>query len=300
MKADATRRWRLPEKYDFFETTRLLRTGRSDPTVRRETDGLWRSTHLPAGAATVHLQLRQDDHIEARAWGDGADCALDSVPAWLGLHQPAFQLPDHPVTNRLLRENGGVRLNDTGNVYEALVNVVLQQLITWNEAACNWRRLVEVLGEPAPGPGNLRLMPTPRTLRRVDIDRLVGLGINRLQARTLKEIAHSASGLQRAAALPTDAAARLLQQVRGVGPWTAASVLGFRLGRPQPVVLGDANLANTLCWALAGEPRGNDRDMLRLLEPFGDQAFLVIRLIHAARIVAPRRAARRRILFGRY
>ena len=38
----------------------------------------------------------------------------------------------------------------------------------------------------------------------------------------------------------------------------AATALGMRLGRPEPIVRGDAKLPHTVCWALAGEPRGSD------------------------------------------
>ncbi len=299
MTPDASRSWGWPASYDFFETTRLLRTGRADPTVRRERDGLWRTARLPAGPATVRLRTVPGEHIEALAWGEGASEAIETVPLWLGLAQPPMQLPAHPATDRLLRDHPGVRLSDTGDLYEALLVFTLQQLITWNEAAYNWRRLVETLGEPAPGPAGLRLAPSPRRLRHASLDTLVRLGINRPQARTLREIALSTRGIRRAAALATDGAMRLLQQIPGVGPWTAASALGFRLGRPDPVIVGDASLPHAVCWALAGETRGSDARMVELLGGFPAQAFVVIRLVHAARIEAPRRSHKRQIVFGR-
>ena len=39
--------------------------------------------------------------------------------------------------------------------------------------------------------------------------------------------------------------------------------------------------------------------MVELLEPFGDEAFRVMRLLLAARIDAPRRAPKRVVRFGR-
>ena len=76
-------------------------------------------------------------------------------------------------------------------------------------------------------------------------------------------------------------------------------VLGLRLGRPEPIVTRDVHLPHTVCWALAGEPRGSDARMMELLAPFGDQAFQVVRLLFAARIDAPRRGPRRPANFGR-
>lgn len=300
MTPDASGCWDWPAPYDFFETTRLLRTGRGDPTVRREPDGLWRTTRLASGPATVHMRIVPGRQIAANAWGEGASEAIEQVPRWLGLAAPPMQLPTHPVTDRLLRDRPGVRLADTGDLYEALLVFTLQQLVTWNAAAYNWRRLVETFGEPAPGPVGLRLVPDARRLRHAAPDTLVRLGINRPQALTLREIALSARGVRSAAALPTDAAMRLLQRVPGVGPWTAASALGFRLGRPDPVIVGDASLPHAMAWALAGEPRASDARMIELLGRFRGQAFVVIRLVHAARIEAPRRSHKRQIVFGRH
>ncbi len=299
MTADDRDGWDWPEQYDFFESTRLLRTGTNDPTLKREADGLWRTARTLEGPATVRITVRDREAIEAKAWGDGARAALDRVPNWLGLNEPVWQLPEHPVTDRLLHENSGVRLNDTGDIFEALVNVILQQQITWNEAAFLWRRVVEEFGEPAPGPADLMLLPEPATLRRAGIDRIAGLGIGRQRAVTLNEVAFSASRLQRAADLPTDEASQLLQKVRGVGPWTAAMVLGLRLARPEPIVFGDVHLPNAVCWALAREARGSDERMAELLEPFAGHAFRVVRLIFAARIEAPRRGPKRETRFGR-
>ena len=119
------------------------------------------------------------------------------------------------------------------------------------------------------------------------------LGVGYARARNLIEVARVAHAVRRASALPTDDATRLLQYVRGVGPWTASFVLGTRLGRPEPVPLGDFHIPNQVAWALAGEPRGDDARMLELLAPFEGQAFRVVRLLFAARIEAPRRGPRR-------
>ena len=299
MSPDERASWPWPAPYDFAETTRLLRTGRGDPVVRREPDGFWRAAHTVGGAATVRVRARPNEGIDAEAWGPGARAALAAVPGWIGLHEPPWQLPPHPVTDRLLQRFPGVRLSDGGNVFEALVNLVLQQLVTWNEAAFTWRRLVAHVSEPAPGPQALLLPPSPGDVRRAGVTELVALGIGQRRARALFDIAFSASRLERIRELPTGEALALLCKLRGVGQWTAAMVLGLRLGRPEPVVFGDVHLPHTVSWALAGEPRGSDARMAELLEPFGAQAFRVVRLLLAARIDAPRRAPKREVRFGR-
>ena len=296
MDPDATATWPLPVPYDFFETTRFLRTGRRDPTVVRRPDGLLRAAHTPEGPATVRLVLAGSGpgaSLAAEAWGPGARAALAAVPLWTGIHEAAWVLPSHPVTDRLLRQHRGLRTSRTDDVFEALVNAVLQQLVTWNEAAMLWRRLAEALGSPAPGPFDLRLSPTPEAVRSAGAARLVSLGVRAPQARTLVEVARRAPGLAQAVTLPTDEAAALLESVPGVGSWTASLVLGMRLGRPEPLPLGDFHMPSVVAWALAGEPRGSDRRMQELLAAFPGQASRVVRLLLAARITAPRYGPKR-------
>ena len=283
--------WPLPAVYDFSETTRLLRTGSGDPTVRRFEDGLWRTMRTADGPATVRLEV--EGELRAEAWGPGAERALGDVPAWVGLEEPAWELPPHPVTDRLLREHPGLRGNDTRDLFEALVVVTLQQLVTWEEAAANWRRMCAELGEEAPGPEGLRLAPEPRTLRRVGPERLRELGVRLPQARTIVELAKVAHALPAVAALSTAEALAKLRTIPGVGPWTAALALGLRCARPEPVPVGDVHLPNTVAWVLAGEERADDARMLELLRPFEGHAFRVLRLIGAARLEAPRRGPKR-------
>jgi 3-methyladenine DNA glycosylase/8-oxoguanine DNA glycosylase len=291
MSPDASCSWPITPPYDFAGSTRPLRVGTHDPTLRHEADGLWRTAHTSDGPATVRLRV-DDRAVHADAWGAGAAAVMRDVPRWVGLHESPWILPAHPVVDRLLREHRGLRSTDTRHVFQALVVVVLQQLVTWEEAAASWRQLCLRLGERGPGPGDLQLSPTPRAIRTAGTVHLQAAGVGPRQARTLQEIARVAHALAPAADMPTDEAAALLQKVRGIGPWTASVTLGLRLGRPEPIPLGDYNLPHTIAWALAGEPRGTDARMLELLAPFSGQAFRVIRLVRAAGIAAPRRGPR--------
>jgi len=290
MTPDASGTWPLPQPYDFFETTRWLRLGVRDPTMRREPDGLWRTAHTEDGPATV--RLRVDAQLRADAWGPGASAVMHDIPRWLGLHEEPWAFPPHPVVDRLLRAHRGVRLTDTRDVFEAMVITVLQQLVTWEYAAMTWRRLIERHGEPAPGPTDLRLSPTARAIRAAGTMHLQAAGIGLKQARTLMTVAGVAHAVRRVTDMPTREAETFLQKIRGIGPWTAGMALGTRLGRPEPIPVADYHLPSTIAWALAGEPRATDARMLELLAPFGDQAFRVVRLVWAARIEAPRRGPR--------
>ena len=58
--------------------------------------------------------------------------------------------------------------------------------------------------------------------------------------------------------------------------------MGFVLGDPDAVPLGDLHLPQEVGRALAGEPGADDARMLELLEPFRGSRFRLLRLLLAA------------------
>lgn len=285
------RRFEPTEPYDLRETVRFLRTGRNDPTFRRTDTGFWRAATYAAGPATVHVR-RDGPSIVAEAWGYGADDALDALPRLLGLHEAPWSLPEHPALRDGSRRHAGLRLTDTGDVFEALLSIVPQQLVTWAEAATTWRRLCERAGQPAPGPEPLLCPPTASDLRTLSLAEVEACGVARRRATTLVQCARAAGRLQEAAAMPTDEAFTRLTAVPGIGPWTAASVLGHRLARPDVLITGDYHLPNTVRWAFERRARGTEADLERLMEPFRGQRFRVTRLLMSMGVTAPKRGPR--------
>ncbi len=55
--------------------------------------------------------------------------------------------------------------------------------------------------------------------------------------------------------------------------------MGFVLGDPDAVPVGDLHLPHEIAWALAAEPRGDDR---RMLEAYRGRRFRVLRLLLAS------------------
>jgi 3-methyladenine DNA glycosylase/8-oxoguanine DNA glycosylase len=58
--------------------------------------------------------------------------------------------------------------------------------------------------------------------------------------------------------------------------------MGFVLGDPDAVPVGDLHLPHEVGWALAAEPGADDARMLELLEPYRGHRFRVLRLLLAA------------------
>ena len=141
-----------------------LRLGKHDPTDRlhrRRRD----AAGQPHAGGPGHRSASSTsgDRLEVEAWGDGAEWALEQAPASLGLLDDRAGLrPGAPGRRSDLHRDGdGLRLPRTDRVVEALVPAILSQRVTGFEAKRAYRQLVERWGEPAPGPGGLRLHRRP-------------------------------------------------------------------------------------------------------------------------------------------
>jgi endonuclease III len=291
------RRFRAPADLAFLPTLKPLVSSAHDPTIRLRPDRVVRTMRTPEGAATVEVR-RDGADLVARAWGPGGGWALERAPDLVGVTDRG-RLPapaPHPVVERARRSLPGLRLPRTGLVWDLLVPTILAQRVTGGEAARSWTRLVHAWGEPAPGPFDLRLSPSPQRLAGTPYWAFHRLGVERARAVAIVEASRRHRRLQEAVDLPHDRAIARVCAVRGLGPWTAALVLRVAAGDPDHVEVGDFHLKNQVSWALAGEPRGTDERMLELLEPYRGQRGRVVRLLVAAGVRAPTFGPRQRVV----
>jgi 3-methyladenine DNA glycosylase/8-oxoguanine DNA glycosylase len=182
----------------------------------------------------------------------------------------------------------GLRITRSRAVFESVLPAVIQQKVIGVQARAAYRALVQAFGDTAPGPMRLMVPPAPTSLAAKPYYEFHPFGIEARRAGTIREAAARASRLEEAVDLDFASAARRLRALPGIGPWTAAEVAIVALGDPDAVSVGDYHLANTVAWALAGEPRGVDDRMLELLGPFAGHRGRVVRLIEASGIAAPR------------
>jgi len=261
-----------------------LGSGGADASGKRG----WWATRSPEGPATVFF-----DHagpwIEATAWGAGADWVLDQTPRLLGFEDhPEEFVPAHPMLRNLTERRRGLRIGRTDRVFESIVPAILGQKIATKQAHRNQRALTRTLSEPAPGPLELTLPVAAEVLADQPYWRLHELGIERTRADLLRFVAGRAGRLEEIAGMTGEAAFARLTALAGIGPWTAALVMGSALGDADAVPVGDYHLPNTVAWALAGEPRSDDRRMLELLEPYRGHRGRVVRLLKAGNVHAPK------------
>ena len=285
----------LATPIDLAATLSALAHGRGDPTIRFAADGIWRATRTPEGAATLRLRATPGG-VVAAAWGPGAQRVMAELPDLVGAtDDPSALEPRHRVIADLVHRLPGLRLTRSNRPFEALLPAICEQKVTGIEARAAFRAIVRRHGEPAPGPGGLRLAPEPSVLAGLPYFAYHPFGLERRRADIIRRAGQLGARLE--ASAPSQAT-RLLASVPGIGPWTTAEVGRVAFGDPDAVSVGDYHLPNLVAWALAGEPRADDARMLELLEPYRGQRGRVQLLLEAAGIQAPRygpRMAPRRI-----
>jgi endonuclease III len=280
---------------ELHHTLGVLQQSRHDPTTRVSRHELWRATRTPLGPGTLHLWW-EGSTLRHEAWGPGGCWLIDAIPRLIGDHEQPFGLPvPHEVVARALAAAPGLRIGRCDTMLHALVPTILAQRVTSIEAVRAWRALCGRLSQAAPGPGGLRLPPDPDTLAELPSWWFHPLGVERKRAETVIRCARRARALEQLTTMEPPAAAAGLGSIRGVGAWTVASVLGPVLGDADAVPVGDFHIPHSVCWALAGEPRGSDERMLELLAPYAGHRGRVIRALGLAGWHAPRRGPRRRI-----
>lgn len=227
--------------------------------------------------------------IRARAWGPGAERAIETLPRLLGAADDPTGLvtPPGPLSE-LVRRLPGLRFGRTDQVLESLVPAICEQKVTSQQAHQAYRCLVTWFGEVAPGPAGLRLPPAAARLATVAYHEMHPAGLEQRRAVTIRRAAARGPWLEAATGLDRHAAMARLQGIPGVGPWTAAETARAAFGDPDAVSVGDFHLPNLVSWALAGEARGDDERMLELLEPFRGQRARVVRLLELSGIRPPK------------
>lgn len=273
---------------DLRLTLGPLQRGRADPSMRFAPDGVWRATRTPAGGVSTNIRAGAGT-ITMRAWGPGAEWAVENFPALVGADDDLSGFrPLDPVVADLHRRMPGLRLCRSGAVTEALVPTIIEQKVVGIDAKRAYAALVRALGEPAPGAPGLRLPPDPAVLASTPSWAFHRFNIERRRADTVRRACSYARRLEETTAMPAADARRRMTALPGVGLWTAAEVAQVALGDPDAVSVGDYHLPHQVAFALAGEPRADDARMLELLEPYRGHRARVIRLVVAGAPSPPR------------
>ncbi|MEO5918131.1 MAG: base excision DNA repair protein [Candidatus Limnocylindrales bacterium] len=223
------------------------------------------------GPVIVRVAQASDEVLAATIEGnpDDHEPALALVRAMLGTDRDVSSFGRAATTipwlSPLALRMRGVKPPRYASLWEAFVNVVTFQQLSLHAASTIVRRLI-VAAEPAVDVDGVSLYPFPgpeHFLASADHD-LRAIGLSGRKIATLRRAgeAHVTGRLDRATleALPSPAAAGLLQDIKGIGPWTAAVILLRGLGRLDVFPMNDTGVARNL--ALVAGPIGLEVDQV--------------------------------------
>lgn len=185
------------------------------------------------------------------------------------------------------RRLAGLRPPRYRSLWEAGVNAVTFQQVSLHAATAVVRRLVLDFGTKVESHDTaLHLFPVADQVLRAGDARLRRAGLSAAKIATLRRLGEAiASGTLSEPALErldsAEAAARL-QQVKGIGPWTATVILLRGLGRLDVFPMNDSGVARNLTLA-----RGRAMpDVSRLLDALGPQRGMLYFHLLLARLEA--------------
>lgn len=205
-------------------------------------DGRWGQLRARFGDRAVALELspllwQQPAPVLAgvRAWLD-----LDANPEAIDAHLQAAGLPLQP----------GLRLPGAADRFELGLRAILGQQVTVAAARTLATRLVTQFGaeltERLDG-GPTHRFPLPAELARLPAEAIAALGMPLKRAQALVALAQAWPQLAFAARRgPPEEAERELQQLPGIGPWTAAYLLMRGWPWPDRFLPGDVVLRQQL------------------------------------------------------
>jgi len=274
--------------YDFKATVQPHRLGPLDPTVRTTPTSIVKAVHGPDGVVVVHgFHRLERAAIEVVLEGPGSAWMEPLLPAFFGLHDDVpFQPTDvHPLARQLAATGRGLRLARAPTLYDRHAGFVLQQRVTFTEAARVWRAIHLRHGAAAPGAAGEQGVRVPLSApqwRQVSSAELQSLGVDQKRWVALQEAMRAARHVE-AAAGDHERLREVLTAIHGTGVWTSECVLGFGAGDADAVQVGDVHLAPTVTKAFDGVPRQSDERMLALLEPYRGNRFRIIRWLLGAR-----------------
>jgi DNA-3-methyladenine glycosylase II len=156
-----------------------------------------------------------------------------------------------------VRASRGLRVAGYPDLFEAITTIVISQQINLRFAYSVRDELVSVFGGRARlGGATYRSFPSPRRVARAPLSSLLELRLSRAKAETILRVAGAfgAGELSESAlaSLPDEEVIERLISIKGVGRWTAETVLLRGLGRLDAFPAGDLGVVKYLAQGLLG------------------------------------------------
>lgn len=153
---------------------------------------------------------------------------------------------------KLVKRHGRIEFRPRGRVFDSLVQSILSQQLNGKAADMIISRMYRLFLPGRPTPDRLKAVPTAR-LRKAGVSPQKASYLKDLAARTVDrrlELLH----IDRK---DDEEIIQMMDEVRGVGRWTAQMVLIFSLGRPDVLPVDDFGLRTAIrqVYGLRGLPK---------------------------------------------
>jgi AraC family transcriptional regulator of adaptative response / DNA-3-methyladenine glycosylase II len=242
---------RLPAHYRPQETLAFYGRDPQSASERIRPNGFEKAA-LIAGLPAL-LEVTFSDGV-ALCRTDACDrfAAHQAIVRMLGLGSDAAGFERHfgddPLLGACIGRQRGLRIPMTPQPWEALAWAIMGQQISLRAAVTLRRALIATYG--AEHSGGLRAHPGADIIAKLDVPDLRALGFSQSKAQYLIAAATAVTSgdlpLGTLRNLSVRHAARLLRQIRGIGPWTVEYVFLRGIGFADCLPAGDAGLAQGL------------------------------------------------------
>jgi AraC family transcriptional regulator, regulatory protein of adaptative response / DNA-3-methyladenine glycosylase II len=234
---------------------------RAVPGVEAVEPNSWRIHRTVAGGA-LSVQFEPEQHrlrvwLSPSLWPRSGEW-LANVAAWLDVD--ADPLAIHQALQPMGERIPGLRLPGSLDRFETAVRALLGQQVTVAAARTIATRLVQRYGHPLPATESLnpladRCFPSPDTLARADWGDVAALGMPGKRAQAIQSLAQHWPSLALAQRSGSPEAAQAeLQQLPGIGPWTAAYMVMRGWPWPDVFLPGDVVLRQQMAITAALTP----------------------------------------------
>ena len=142
-----------------------------------------------------------------------------------------------PKIRKLIKKIGPIRFTIDADPFESLVESIISQQLSWQSATAIFRKLKIVLNTKVIDAQSL-INLTNSELRKIGISPQKILYLRDLSSRVL----NGQLELKTLRGKPDDEVIRVLDEVKGIGSWTAQMFLLFVLGRPDILPVDDLGI----------------------------------------------------------
>lgn len=146
-----------------------------------------------------------------------------------------------PKLKPILDARGVLKFKPEGEPFESLVESILSQQLAGSEASAIIRKVRALFPD-----GELQA----KRVHRIDGRRLLAAGVSPQKLTYLKDLSarvvEKRLDLDALMSLPDEEIMRVLDEVKGIGPWTVHMFLIFTLGRPNVLPVDDYGIRTSV------------------------------------------------------